>query len=329
MLKLRLFALALAGVGFVSTGNAQTFTEFFTNDPAANGWSVFGDTNLFQWDSTNHDLAVTWDSSQPNSYFYHALPLTLNKETDFMLAFDLTLTNAMAGSDPTMPFTFELAIGFLNLTNATNSDFLRGTGLTPNLIEFDYFPDDGLGDTATVGPTIISADDDFNFAGDTFPVPLTLGHLYHVQMTYVASNQTLVTIMMDIGNQFGPINQAVLNVDTNFDDFQLDQLAIMSYSGADQDPEFMGSIFAQGTVANFIVAVPPPVENIAGAFSGGVWQVQCTSSTNWLYTLQRTLDFQTWTPLSAPVTGNGGTLTLQDTNPPPGPSFYRVVTRLP
>ena len=62
-----LFVLSMACV------NANTIVERFTTDPALDGWQVFGDTNLFQWDSANQNLAVTWDSSQTNSYFYHLL----------------------------------------------------------------------------------------------------------------------------------------------------------------------------------------------------------------------------------------------------------------
>src|ERR1035438_10474590 len=73
MLNLRWSMLALAGLSLVSASRAVTIVEDFATNPLQDGWQVFGTTNLFQWDSTNHWLAVTWDSSQPNSYFY--LPL--------------------------------------------------------------------------------------------------------------------------------------------------------------------------------------------------------------------------------------------------------------
>jgi hypothetical protein len=69
----------LLGLLAVSTSNATTFAEDFSTDPLQNGWQIFGDTNLFRWDSTNQDLDVTWDSSQSNSYFYHPLGTTLSK----------------------------------------------------------------------------------------------------------------------------------------------------------------------------------------------------------------------------------------------------------
>ena len=70
---------------------AATITENFSANPLQNGWQIFGDTNLFQWDSTNQNLAVTWDSSQTNSYFYHPLGTILTRNDDFSLAFDLAI----------------------------------------------------------------------------------------------------------------------------------------------------------------------------------------------------------------------------------------------
>jgi len=76
-----------------------------------NGWKIFGDTNLFQWDSTNHNLAVTWDSSQTNSYllsFTSARSLAIDDA--FSLEFDLNLAGAQTGA-----YGSQLAVGFLNI----------------------------------------------------------------------------------------------------------------------------------------------------------------------------------------------------------------------
>src|SRR5208283_6185793 len=97
-----LFVLSMACV------NANTIVERFTTDPALDGWQIFGDTNLFQWDSTNQNLAVTWDSSQTNSYFYHPLGATFTKADSFCVLFDLNLT------DVDVTGYFELAVGLCN-----------------------------------------------------------------------------------------------------------------------------------------------------------------------------------------------------------------------
>src|ERR1700742_4573962 len=84
----------LLSMFFVSVAMATTNTEDFASDPSQNGWKTFGASNLFQWDSTNQNLAVTWDSSQTNSYFYRPLGTILAVDDDFSVEFDLNLTDA-------------------------------------------------------------------------------------------------------------------------------------------------------------------------------------------------------------------------------------------
>ncbi|PYJ85541.1 MAG: hypothetical protein DME22_08750 [Verrucomicrobia bacterium] len=109
----RIRSLALAGLWVLSAAHATTITEDFSNNPSENGWHIFGNTNLFQWDSVNQNLAVTWDSSQANSYFYHPLGTILARDDDFSITFDLRLNDFIAGIDPRMPSTFPLSVGFL------------------------------------------------------------------------------------------------------------------------------------------------------------------------------------------------------------------------
>ena len=69
---------------------------------------------------------------------------------------------------------------------------------------------------------------------------------------------------------------------------------------------------------------PVPVSAIMNASSAIPWQIQFSARTNWIYTLERTADFKTWTNASASVAGVAGNLSLQDTNPPADRAFYRV-----
>jgi hypothetical protein len=57
--------------------------------------------------------------------------------------------------------------------------------------------------------------------------------------------------------------------------------------------------------------------------------VQFISRSNWLYTLERTIDFQSWTTVSGPASGNGTNLFLQDAHPPTDKAFYRVSAERP
>ncbi len=317
--------LVTAGVAFAFVSHSSTIAEDFALNPLSRGWQVFGETNLFQWNSTNQNLQVTWDSSQPNSYFHHPLGTILAKDDDFTLGFDLRLKDISIGVDTNKPYTFQIAIGLIHFADAVSTNFIRGSGFqSPNLAEFDYFPDSGFG--ATISPTLISSNNEYAYSFNIFE--LTTNDLYHVEMTYTASNHTLATMMTKNGASFGPIANAV--VSTNFSDVRLDAVAISSYSDAGQDPMFAGSILAHGTVDNLVVTTPPlPVQNFVGGFSNNVWQASFTARTNWMYALERTADLSSWTGASLEVPGVTGPMVLSDTNAPAEKAFYRIRANRP
>lgn len=319
-----LLACALCA-GRVAVNGAVSFREDFAANPAIQSWQAFGDQSLFHWNSTNQNLEVTWDSSHPNSYFARPLNTVLSRSDDFSLDFDLRLADITVGTTPGKPFTFQLAIGFINLLKATGTNFLRGTGTdSPDLAEFDYFPDSGFG--ATVSPTVISSNSQFA-SSFNFPLELTTQDWFHVAMSYTASNQTLVTRMTRNGLTFGPIQDVAFGA--NFTDFRADHFAICSYNDAGQDPQFAGSVLAHGVVDNILVAVPDPaVRDLAGAFASGGWQAEFVARTNWLYALERTEDLRTWTPITPVTPGAEGRLTLVDTNAT-AKAFYRVRAERP
>ncbi len=177
---MRVCLLFLWGLVAASIGGAATLSENFSANPLQNGWEIFGDTNLFHWDALNQNLAVTWDSSQTNSYFYHPLGTILARDDDFSLLFDLRLNDV-----ETTGYGFEITVSLLGITSATSTNFDRGAGINPakgarNVVEFDYFPapDDG-----TISPTIISSNNQFATVFD-YPLQLTNGVLFHIAMTY-------------------------------------------------------------------------------------------------------------------------------------------------
>ena len=324
-MKIRLPLLALAGLLSVSFNSARatTITENFSSDPGSSGWSVYGNPSLFAWNSTNQNLGVTWDSSQPNSYFTRAVGTNLTKAGDFMLGFDVRLNDIGPGADLNKPFTFQIAIGLINLPQATNTGFIRASGFeAPNLVEFDYFWDSGFG--ATVSPVLISGLNEYNAGGFTFPLELATGPTFHVTMLYIADDRTLRTTITSNGVPFGPVKDATLG--TNFSDFSVDHFGVNSFNDAGQFPGFEGSVLAHGVVDNFVFAAPPPVTRVTATGAG---QIQFRGTTNWLYHLERTTDFQSWLPASASAAGTEGTMTMQDTNPPSGSALYRVQARLP
>ena len=176
---------------------AATFAENFTNNPALDGWQVFGDTNLFGGIPPT-SLEVTWDSSQPNSYFYLPLGTILTRNDDFSLAFDLNLSKASTG-DSTGPLS--LALGFLNLTNAMDPGFERGAGVSPNIAEFDYYPagyfPPSYPSPATATPGFVDSTSSAYAPDDLSPyqIELPTNVVMHIAVAYTASNQTATLTM--------------------------------------------------------------------------------------------------------------------------------------
>ncbi len=325
---LKVLGLAAICLTAVATERAATVTENFATNPLGRGWRIFGDTNLFLWNAADQNLSVAWDSSRPNSYFYLPLGTILNRQDDFSLALDLKLTDIAGGVDPNKPSTFELALGLINLLDATRTNFFRGNPSgSPNLVELDFFPDTGFG--PTIWPSIWSTNSSPNYNGswDYTLMDLPIGLVMRITLSYTASNQTLTTSITTNGVSIGPIN-AVTNSPT-FSDFRVGAFAVASYSDAGQDPQYGGSLLAHGVLDNVGITVPLPVENLAGGFMGDHWQVQFLSRTNWLYTLERTSDFHSWTPASAVTGGNGTNLVLPDTNALAAGAFYRVRAERP
>ena len=316
-MKKNLFvSLALAGLAGFSVAHAAVITENFTRDPSQDGWRIFGNTNLFTWDSTNHDLTVTWNSTNQNSYFYHPLGTILTTNDDFSLAFDIQVSDANATG------FFELAVGFLDFEDATNANFARGTGSgSPNLVEFNYFPDTGWGPTLSI--TMTDTNSIFDFLEDY--VGLDPGVTYHVVLTHGAG-AALVSGQVFINGQLYTAFP-VFCLSTNFTDFRLDTVAVSNYT-ATNDP-WGDSLLAHGSVADFVVTVPPPpVQNLTGSFSNAIWQAQFISRSNWLYTLQHTTNFISWDDVSSSV-GSGTNLLLQDPNAPVDKAFYRIRAERP
>ncbi len=199
-------ALALAGLlaCVAIRSDALVIDENFTNDPALDGWQAFGDTNLFQWDSTNRVLDVTWDSSQSNSYFFHPLGMTLSDTNDFMLGFTIQLQDIASGVQPGYPSTFQVAIGLFNHDEATNENFIIGTGYNaPDIVEFDYFPAFSSYPDSFSTP-IISSENAYPETFITKPFTMFTGVAYHAVMTYVAADQTMYTTITSNGVPVGP-----------------------------------------------------------------------------------------------------------------------------
>jgi len=311
---MKIRSLAIASVFVLSVAHATLINEKFTANPALAGWQVFGDPNLFQWDATNHNLVVTWDSSQTNSYFYHPLGANFTKADGFCVSFDLNLKDADATG------YFQIAIGLCNFANATSTNFSRANGVSPNLCEFDYFPDGPNSYGPSLDATLVDANGNFYFAFDTSQ-PLVNNVNYRVVLVHRAGEARISGTVYTNGQVFTAL-PVIAAYGAN--DFNLDTLAISSYTTLDDI--YGDALLAHGTVDNLAFASPLPVGLVSSVAAG---QIHFASDTNWLYTLEQSADFKIWTPAAPTSWGNGTNLILQATNAPADKSFYRVRAELP
>lgn len=306
--------LVIACVLVAAAAPAMLVREKFTTDPALDGCCIFGNTNLFQWNQTNHALAVTWDSTQTNSYFYRPLGRTFTKTDSFCVLFDLQLDDALAYNSG-----MELAIGLLHLSDATSAAFSRAFFTSPNLYEFDYFPSfvySGQRYADSVEASFIDASVNLFFASEE--MTLQPGMTYRITLVHPAGAGTVHCQICTNGQ----LVCSLPGIYGGVGDFQLDTLAVMNYS----DDGFGDSILAHGSVRNLAFASPLPVDQIRTDAAG---KIQFASDTNWLYTLEQSADSQIWAAAAPAVFGNGTNLTLQATNLPAETIFYRVRAELP
>ena len=301
--------------GIAAVPGRAMFAENFSNVPG--GWQTHGKSSLFGWNTNAGALDVTWDSRETNSFYYRKLGTVLTRTDDFRFEFDVTLHDIEIGVTPGRPYTFEVALGLINLRSATAPDFFRGQfSGTRNIVEFDYFPAfSSFG--ATVASTIVSTNNMFAY-GHNFPMEMSTGALFHVRMDYTASNSTLTTTMTRNGEPFGPLEATPLGA--TFSDFRVDAFAISSYSDARAD----GSILARGTVDNVVVVYPEgPATELSGRFVAGTFEARFISRTGWAYQLEYSGDLQTWNAVGAITPGTGGELTLTHQNAQ-AHGYYRV-----
>jgi hypothetical protein len=326
MRKVCLFVLGLiCGLTAAMSICAATFTEDFVSDPAQHGWKSFGEPSLFHWNSTNQNLEVTWCSTNRNSYFYRPLGTVLAKDDDWGISLDLRLRDIAIGINPEKSDTFQIAVGLINVRGASKSNYVRGAMSGPlNFAEFCFYPDSGWG--ATMSSSMV--DSNHHWAYAYMYQDLTPSDPFHIAIHYAASNQTLYTSVMRNGQALDTSSASLLNPDFSaFTDFRVDAFSISSYSDEGQDPgPYDGSVLAHGTIDNVTITTPEAVV-IPLSIQPNGREVQFASRTNWFYRLEGTSDLKSWTEVASSA-GNGGALSLSDTNALPA-QFYRIAAERP
>ena len=318
----------------VSKGNWSSIHEDFSADPFESGaWEIFGDSGLFSWEPTRERIAATWDSRQPNSYFYLPIGNSLSREEDFSIQFEIQLDHLELGINPDKPFTFPLAVGLVNLESVTRDQFFRGSGIHEEfgprgLVEWSYHPDSGFG--ATISSGLISLDNQWALS-NTFPLELQLGKTFAVAMKFNAESKTLRTVMTEDGAPFGPIREAKLSnffggPDSEFTDIDVDAFAIASYNdGGQPSPEFAGSIYATGWVDNVALTREQSLRIQNLRISDDCILVGIEARAGWEYWLEQTSDFVHWETRGLRRAETNERLLIEDQGAGQFNGFYRVI----
>jgi hypothetical protein len=313
--------------------------EDFSAPPAQRGWIAAGEASLFQWDAGAGALRVTWDSSRTNSFLRLPLGTLLSQADDFSFSFDLTMQDIRVGTTPGKSNEFEIAVGLIHSVSAAATNAFRGAGQSSqygmkNLVEWDFFPDAGFGDTWAT--TLVSTNNRI-FPAHNFPLALEPGRRFRVTLSYTATNQVLRTTASRDGAPYGmPPAQTLADLNlSGTPDFRVDSLAVLSYSDAIQTgpPSVHGSVLAHGTVDNIEIHLPPPpIEGLRLRQLDDVWQTEFQGARGWSYQLERSLDLRQWQAASLRVIAppSSLTLTVSDTNAPvAGGAYYRVRAEKP
>ena len=292
--------------------------ESFATDPLANGWVLHGDESLFEWDAETGTLEVAWDSEKPNSYFYRPLGQSLTEKDSFAFTFQLTLDEVKAGHLDGQPYTFEVAIGLLNLEAAKEGGLMRGTGTdSPNLVEWDYFPDTGFG--ATVSPALASSKSEFS-AGFTFPAELTKGKVYTVRMEYDGSTGVLKSEMLDDGKPWKSI--AEVKRKNAHAGFLIDAFSISNYTAKGSE----SSLFATGTIDELAIATSRSGPSLVDVnLDDGRWRARAFVVTPDDWQLQRSGDLLNWKSLDAVRKTSQFFMRFADPETVGRNQFYRII----
>ena len=303
---------------------AGTSTEDFSTDPNQRGWVIGGDSTLFDWDSVQQSLAVTWDSRASNSFYALPLGTTLTLADDFSAEFDLELSDY--GERPDKPAPVQIALGFFSLETTPSRSLNRTAGGAADLLEFDFFPDGDSGPPfgesySTISPVYFS---DSARVDARFSQPLNweTNQTYHIRLAYTAVDRTLRTGIDASGTPLVAVPDFVLR--ESLGNVLLDAFGVLCWN---ELPAKNGSILAHGWLDNVQLNVPPPpLGRLRINTSGNLALVGFAARTGWMYQLEYSDDLNIWTPGASGIATVDGDFSLENELPlSTNHRCYRVV----
>lgn len=217
-------------------------------------WILHGHPDTFSNAANSNPPVFNWNTEFPTSAVFIPLPHYLNQDSSIHLSTHFTLNSLNIDFVPNSFYGFEIALGLFNSTEVFTESFKRGTGTdSPNLIEWDYFPDTGFG--ATVSPTITDSDSKF-FSTFNFPIDLPIDADIEVELIYDPS-QTKLESVLKIDGELKAIKPVVLPEGDGFNDFLVNSAGFISYQDFNDD----GKLSASASIHAFEFSYSNPVNS--------------------------------------------------------------------
>jgi hypothetical protein len=250
---------------------------------------------------------------------------TLGTHVNFSFAFDLTLESHAVGVVAGQSGSFQIAAGLVRQADVLATNYSRGSFPgAKNTVEWTWFGEAGAV-SSSVSPVIVPSDGRLPWGYSDNYLTLEPGRRYRFELIYTATLRK-AQISMTTDGQPGP-ELADVVLPSNFTRFEVDTLAISSYSGAGQNPLHAGSVLARGWIDNISITLPEPPMTRLRARDGGV---ALDALGGWRYTLEASGNLLDWSKVSETLAAKPGELELWDLRDGWfATQFYRVVAVRP
>ena len=245
-----LFAALMLSVVIFSVGvDAEESVFHKTGIPSPGGqpgsWVFRGDSELFSDIKPASDPAgiadypvMRWDSEKQTSSLFFPFGRQLSHEVDFSASVVFQLRSLDIEFDPGSFYGFQLSLGFFNSERVFLESYRRITGSdSPDLVEWDFFPDTGFG--ATISPTIVDSASQF-FPTFNFPIDLPVDEDIEVTLEYVSEFRELRSTLRAGEGELRAMETVKLPGpdDDSFAGFMVDSFGFTSFRDFDDSGSF-------------------------------------------------------------------------------------------
>jgi len=238
----------------ISLANEDSYKFTINQNPTSevlSPWKFFGNTELIQPpQSSEKSVIFNWNTESANSALFIPIGYKINQQSDFKISTVFELTSLNIEFTPGSFYGFEIAFGLFDSSQVLKDTYIRGSGVdSPDLVEWDYFPDTGFG--GTISPTIVDQDSDF-FPTFNFPIELPIGKDIRVDLVFDSSDMILKS-SLEFNESVIEMEPVKLSDQDTFDGFDLDSAGFVSYKDYDDN----GVLTTEAKIKSFSLSWTP------------------------------------------------------------------------